>query len=403
MASFTMYLSFLAPRRGTRAWPLLPVLFTMLLLLALPANVASARDCRFVLGFATLNQLIPDIAGDCLDDERHIPGSDQTVQPTTRGLMVWRKSDGLTVFTDGHRTWINGPNGLAVRLNTERFSWEADPVQQAAPPPVPVPVPAPAPPAPQTPPRGSGTAGALLPGHRIVAYYGNPRSAAMGILGELPPEQMLDSLEAQAQAYAALDPTTPVQPALELVAVVAQAHPGADGLYRGRMSDAEIDQVAQWAQSRSYPLILDVQPGLSSFQAEVEALWPFLARPYVHLALDPEWAMAPGQVPGQTFGSVDASTVNAVIQTLADIVAEHNLPPKVLIVHRFTVDMLTNDWQIQPHPNVQVVIVMDGVGGQGAKVSKYDALIRGQPVGFPGIKLFYTEDVNLLSPEQILN
>jgi hypothetical protein len=160
-----------------------------------------------------------------------------------------------------------------------------------------------------------------------------------------------------------------VLPALELVAVVAQAHPGADGLYRSRMSDAEIEQVAEWAQSGGYPLILDGQPGLSSFQAEVEVRRPFLTRPYVHLALDPEGAMAPGQVPGQTIGSVDASTVNEVIQTLAGIVTEHDPPPKVLIVHRFTEDMLTNAWQIQPAPQVQVVVTMDGVGGQAAKLS----------------------------------
>jgi hypothetical protein len=182
--------------------------------------------------------------------------------------------------------------------------------------------------------------------------------------GKGPPPQT-----AASQIRRSCQPDTPVLPALELVAVVAQAHPGADGLYRSRMSDAEIEQVAEWAQSRGHPLILDVQPGLSSFQAEVEVRRPFLTRPYVHLALDPEGAMAPGQVPGQTIGSVDASTVNEVIQTLAGIVTEHDLPPKVLIVHRFTEDMLTNAWQIQPAPQVQVAVTMDGVGGQAAKLS----------------------------------
>src|SRR5437762_1197523 len=33
--------------------------------------------------------------------------------------------------------------------------------------------------------------GSILPAHRIVAFYGNPLSKKMGILGELPPDQML--------------------------------------------------------------------------------------------------------------------------------------------------------------------------------------------------------------------
>ena len=371
-------------RRARRCLRLLvPIGLLVWLLAGGGAAVRAQAGCEFVLGFAALKQMIPDTVGDCVEAERHNPDTGDALQRTTKGLLVWRKADNFTAFTDGYRTWINGPHGLATRLNTQRFAWEANSEG------LPVVAEGPAP-------------GALLPGHRIVAYYGNPGAPRMGVLGQGPPDQMLARLEQQAQAYAALDPATPVQPALQLVAVIAQAAPGPDGLYRGRSSYAEIEQVAQWAESRGYPLILDIQPGRSSFAAEVEWLLPFLERPYVHLALDPEWAMAGSQVPGRTFGTVDAATVNQTIQTLAAVVNERHLPPKVLIVHRFLYSMLTSYEQIQLDPAVQVVIDMDGVGGQALKIARYGQVVADQPVQFAGIKIFYTQDARPLAPAQVL-
>ena len=93
--------------------------------LLLPTSVAAA-ECQFVLGFATLRDLVGhEIVGECLENEHHNEIGD-SVQQTTGGLLVWRKADNWTAFTDGYRTWINGPNGLVQRLNTERFQWEAD-------------------------------------------------------------------------------------------------------------------------------------------------------------------------------------------------------------------------------------------------------------------------------------
>ena len=104
---------------------------------------AQAADCEFRLGFKTLRDLIGhDIVGECLENEHYNEISDSN-QQTTGGLMAWRKADNWTAFTDGYRTWINGPNGLVQRLNTERFSWEADHIH--TPPPTPGPAPAPAP------------------------------------------------------------------------------------------------------------------------------------------------------------------------------------------------------------------------------------------------------------------
>ena len=97
-------------------------------MLALPA-ATTAAECQFILGFATLKALIdaaegPDKVGDCLENQRFNPENGDALQQTTGGLLVWRKADNWTAFTDGYRTWINGPYGLQARLNTEQFEWE---------------------------------------------------------------------------------------------------------------------------------------------------------------------------------------------------------------------------------------------------------------------------------------
>lgn len=96
-------------------------------LFAPTATVAQAATCHFQLGFATLAALIPQQAGQCTDDEAHNPVNGDALQHTTGGLLVWRKLDNWTAFTDGYRSWINGPQGLQERLNTQRFSWEGNP------------------------------------------------------------------------------------------------------------------------------------------------------------------------------------------------------------------------------------------------------------------------------------
>ncbi len=104
----------------------------------LPAQPASAQSCQFVLGFATLHGLIPQIVGDCLENEHHNAVNGDGLQMTTHGLLVWRKADNFTAFTDGFRTWVNGPFGLQMRLNSQRFFWEFNPERLTiVPPPVP--------------------------------------------------------------------------------------------------------------------------------------------------------------------------------------------------------------------------------------------------------------------------
>jgi hypothetical protein len=246
--------------------------------------------------------------------------------------------------------------------------------------------------------------GAILPNNRIVAYYGNPYSKRMGILGELSPEAMLAHLEATAAKWAAADPETPVKPALHLIVTVAQGQPGSDNMYRMRHTPATIDKVAAWAEQKGWLLFLDIQVGHSTVQAELPRLLPYLARPYVHLALDPEFAMKNGVVPGRKIGTMDAAEVNHAVDALARLVDSLKLPPKVLVVHRFTEGMLTNARRIKIDPRVQVVIDMDGFGTKALKRAIYEYVVVEEPVQFAGFKLFTKakNDKPMMSPQEVL-
>jgi hypothetical protein len=249
-------------------------------------------------------------------------------------------------------------------------------------------------------------AGSILPDRRIVAFYGNPLSKRMGILGEVAPEQMLAKLDREVAAWNAADPETPAQPALHLIAVVAQGSPGRDGKYRARMDSALIEKVYGWAQQRNALLFLDLQVGKSRLEDELPRLAKFLRRPDVHLAIDPEFSMKRGGVPGSRIGTFDAVDVNYAVQFLADLVADQQIPPKVLVIHRFTRDMLTGHKRIALDPRVQIVIDMDGWGPPSLKRDSYRAYIHRYPVQFTGFKLFYKNDTKkghpLMTPEQVL-
>lgn len=241
----------------------------------------------------------------------------------------------------------------------------------------------------EQPPGGTPRAGAVLPTHRIIAFYGNPLSRRMGVLGEYPPDLMLAMLDAEVATWRAADPETPVKPALHLIAVVARDNPGPDGKYRGRMADTLIERVARWAETRDALVFLDVQVGLSTLQEELPRLAHWLRRPNVHLGIDPEFSMKDGGIPGKRIGTYDAADVNYAVRFLSELAREHRIPPKVLVIHRFTRRGLTNAANIRLDPHVQIVMHMDGFGTPTLKRSTWNNYIRPEPVQFVGWKQFY--------------
>ncbi len=248
--------------------------------------------------------------------------------------------------------------------------------------------------------------GGLLPYHRIVAFYGNLFSKRMGILGELPKKDMLKKLNDEVTAWQAADSSVKVIPALHYIAITAQSKPGKNSMYRYRMPFHQIDTIISWANSIHAVVFLDVQVGHSSVKDEVATLERYLKLPNVHLGIDPEFSMKTGAVPCTKIGTFDASDVNDAVAILSRIVKENHLPPKVLVVHRFTQGMVTNYKNITTVPEVQIVMNMDGFGSKVLKKDSYRAYIYREPVQFTGFKLFYKNDTKkgreLYTPEEIL-
>jgi hypothetical protein len=231
--------------------------------------------------------------------------------------------------------------------------------------------------------------GAILPFNRIIAYYGNPLSKRMGVLGEYPVDTMLAMLDEEVAAWTRADPGTPVIPALHLIAVVAQATPGSDSMYRARMADTLVERVAAWAERRHALVFLDVQVGRSTLQQELPRLEKFLSRPNFHLGIDPEFSMKLGGLPGKRIGTFDAEDINYATEWLAGVVKKHDIPPKVFVIHRFTQRGVTNYQNIKLDPAVQIVMHMDGFGAPWLKRDTFRAYIKSEPVQFVGWKQFY--------------
>lgn len=250
--------------------------------------------------------------------------------------------------------------------------------------------------------------GALLPFNRIVAYYGNFYSKGMGILGELPEEEMLRRLQQEASNWQNADQDIPVIPAIHYIAVTAQGSPGKGNKYRLRMPFSQIDRALEVAKKIDAIVFLDVQVGHSTLQEELPVLEQYLRLPNVHLGIDPEYSMKGGERPCATIGYFDGADVDYAVRYLQELVKKYKVPPKILVVHRFTQGMVTNYKRIKICREVQVVVNMDGFGFPAKKRDSYRIAVANEPVQFAGFKLFYKNDklskpYHLMAPKEVLD
>jgi len=250
--------------------------------------------------------------------------------------------------------------------------------------------------------------GALLPFNRIIAYYGNFYSKGMGVLGQYDEATMLAKLKSEVKVWHDADPATPTIPGIHYIVTTAQGSAGADGKYRLRMPEDQIQKAIRIANDVHGVVFLDVQVALSNLPAELPRLEPYLKEPNVHLGIDPEFAMHNGAKPGSVIGTMSATDINYAISFLDKIAKENNLPPKILVVHRFTNGMVTGYKSIKPTENVQVVMDMDGWGFGAKKINTYKQVITSEPVQFAGFKLFYKNDLKppstrMLTPQEVLS
>jgi hypothetical protein len=240
----------------------------------------------------------------------------------------------------------------------------------------------------------------IFPDFRVVAYYGAPQDDELGILGIGTPDAAVRKLERQAARYER--PRRPVLKALELISTIVTAAPGADGLYRTHQTDQVIRRYLRAARRAKALLILDIQPGRADFFSEAVRLRKWLEEPDVGIALDPEWRMADGEIPGQVIGSVESREVNATSEYVAQIVRENDLPQKLFLVHQFTTGMVENKELVKDRPELAITFNVDGFGDQPNKLSKWDVFTKQKPHLHDGYKLFYKEDVNLMTPREVM-
>ena len=240
------------------------------------------------------------------------------------------------------------------------------------------------------------------PGRRLVAAYGHPSTAGLGVLGEQGPEDAVKRLRSIAEGYG--EDGLAVLPTFEIIATVASASPGADGLY-SNVTDREV--IRPWieaAAANGVYVVLDLQPGRSDYLSQAKHYEEFLRLPHVGLALDPEWRLKPHQVHLAQIGTVDSAEINQIVDWLAGIVRDEALPQKLLIVHQFRFSMITNREQIETPPELAVLIHMDGQGSLAAKYNTWNSLTGRADVDrfYWGWKNFYDEDRPMATPEQVL-
>ncbi|MDQ3722027.1 MAG: hypothetical protein M3376_02935 [Actinomycetota bacterium] len=240
----------------------------------------------------------------------------------------------------------------------------------------------------------------IFPDYRVVGFYGAPQDKQLGALGIGTPDEAAARLKRVARGY--VRKSRPVLPAFELIATIAAQAPGDDGKYRIHQSDQVIGRYLRAARRANALLILDIQPGRDDFLSEARRLERWLREPDVGIALDPEWHVGPGEVPGQVLGSVTADEVNAVSAYVSSFVSDHDLPDKLFVVHQFTSSMIENKERVQQRLGLALTMNVDGFGDRSNKVSKYDLFTSELTRFHDGFKLFYEEDTNLMSPRQVL-
>jgi hypothetical protein len=241
----------------------------------------------------------------------------------------------------------------------------------------------------------------FLSANQIVSFYGNPYAEQLGILGQHPLQDLPGLLQEQAASIDSLNGLRGVQPAFHIVYATAQADPGEDGLYLNYVDPDTLQQYIDLACRDHFLVFLDLQNGRGDPVSELKKIEPYLRDSHVHVAMDPEFTMSEGQVPGQVIGHLDAAQINAVQQELESFVEANGLSDKVLIVHQFDEGMITNKADIQRFSRVHLVIDMDGFGKPEVKVKKFATFA--QPAEHAGIKVFFHQDDPPLTDQQIVD
>lgn len=236
---------------------------------------------------------------------------------------------------------------------------------------------------------------------RYVALYGSPLTPALGVLGEQSVKKSVSRARKVAKPYRKLVDEE-VVPMFEIIVTVASASAGKDGNYSNELDVDQVWPYVKAAKKEGIYVLLDLQPGRTDFLTQAKQYEELLREPHVGLALDPEWRLKKNQVHLRQIGSVGIKEVNRVADWLAGLVAENELPQKMFVLHQFTSSMIRNREKLDmSHPELAMVLHVDGQGSQGAKHGTWSHLRKKAPKGLHwGWKNFYDEDVPMATPKQ---
>ncbi|MBB5851291.1 hypothetical protein ACFQ05_38345 [Amycolatopsis umgeniensis] len=242
-----------------------------------------------------------------------------------------------------------------------------------------------------------------LASNLLIGFCGAPGAKA---LGRMTGDLAAASRELRKQ-IGTFPPGRPVTPVVELIATTVHRSPGADGMYRSRCTDETVREYLDAARALNGLLLLDIQPGRADFLPEVQAYERWLKEPDVGVALDPEWAVEPGVVPGKKFGRTTGAELDGVARYLGELAQLHRLPAKVMVYHQVASSVVRDEGLLKPHPGVSVVKVVDGIGSATAKKATWKTLMPGKPGHVrSGFKLFFDEDTRrgaaLMTPAEVL-
>ncbi len=249
-------------------------------------------------------------------------------------------------------------------------------------------------------PAGVDPAAIWQPDTLYVALYGHPGAPVLGVMGEQDIDAAIARAREVASGYEGLG--RPVVPSFEIIVTVASFEEGGDGDYSNEYSDEKFIPWIEAAGAAGMHVVVDLQSGRDTFVNQAEEIEALLLYPHVSLALDPEWRVGPDGVPGGGFiGTVSAAEVNETIEYLDDLVVTNDLPAKLLVLHQFRPQMITDKQTIIGTDGVKVLVQMDGFGTLDNKLESWRQMVEDLPPGaLTGWKNFYDEDSPTPTPAQ---
>ncbi len=241
----------------------------------------------------------------------------------------------------------------------------------------------------------------------IVAYYGRPGTASLGVLGQYSIDELMEKVKAKADEYTQITGNKNITPAFDIIYGLASSAPGRDKEYILPLSHDKLMKYINAAKSNGFAVIIDLQLGKMTPVEAVKPVLQYLKYDNVHIAIDPEFEVNDLNVrPGKVIGHISGDEVNQVQAAMTDYMKKNNITEnKTLVVHMFTSHMVADKKLVKNYDNIDLIMNLDGHGSPKLKIDTYNGLytadVSAKVAG--GFKLFFREDKpSMMTPKQVL-